>query len=654
MGLLMIESLLKRLSLRTKFRIIITLIILLGLISIGGFITVNQSNHFVNRANLVINQINDLIELEREHVVRVIGLQVRIAEAKYDESVIMMGGFGSQDQEGLESYGMEATVRNILKILKNIESTIKMDVSPKSASYIFDIFKFKNSRVQKLKEIDKLIRQEKEKVKTFLESYDDLFDKKITVEQLVEQGNQIRGELFESSDQIKTLLTGLRDEINGQLDEIHKTINRLGSILLIIVAIMCTITIIGVFILLNYVRKSILLFTATLEDMSKGEGDLTVQMPGESKDLLGILGRTFNLFIDKIRVLISELKESISHVNESSTSIVDFTNRSSGEIKKIMKEVHEITDSCKAQSGNVLNTIDVISEMVEIMSSVDNRIENQSQTISTTHQAVKNMSLQFKELDSLSNEVNGSANQLLEVAKTGGETMKKTLDSIHDIQEDSSRINEMVAVISNIAEQTNLLAMNAAIEAAHAGEYGKGFAVVADEVRKLAENSSAASKEIIGLIKNTIHKIEVGFLYSNQSYDALKTILSDIDSTTHLVSEISTGLQNMSREANQIFNSVEEIHSATVTVRKHTREGKMKGEDVLRAVQEIEEYTSNISTSLQKQTKHTELIAADVDSLTDYSRINDKVVLRLKGLSDQFKTERNSDQSMTQYKQKSI
>ncbi len=608
----MLEKYIQKVKLKTKFRIVTIMVIILIIIETIGF--------------LILSKTTDLVQLERNNVTFILSLKDKITQYNlYKNKRIIVHRHNYSKHEDIIRDG---SILEILDEMDNIIDTTKDVIYNPITGYVESLF-FKVIFNNEFNKAINILKQQEMEISDFRKLISRHLNNNIDIDHFYHDASYIAMKtIFRLSSQLNKAIIRVKDNVN--------TVFLIFSLLLAI-AIMFSI-----YIILTYVHRSVKRFDLALKDIASGEGDLTVELPTGSSDTFGILATSFNKFLFMIKSLVDSLKDGIVHVKNSSSSILNFTEQSSNDIGNIMGKVKEINKSAEAQDDNVIQAMDMTTSMVDLMKKMAGDIESQTSSIITTGYTIKNMLGQFKGIAKHSEKVDKAAIGLQNVAKGGAKTVSDTLSSIREIQKDSSKIQEIINVIDGISEQTNLLAMNAAIEAAHAGQYGKGFAVVADEVRKLAETTGEASKEIIGLIKRTVKRIEDSAELSSQSYDALNIILENTNITVDYIKEITFGMKDVTEEANEVLGFIDELTNLTTRIKNNAEKSQDKSEAVINAVQKIKDYATSITSSLQEQTRHSDSIARNMESLSDYTNTNEKVVLQLKELSDRFKTEKNT------------
>lgn len=286
-----------------------------------------------------------------------------------------------------------------------------------------------------------------------------------------------------------------------------------------------------------------------IQTIAEGEGDLTQRITVTSDDEIGTLSNGFNRFLNKLEELILSIQKSTQKVMESVK-----------EIGLVANDLAEGAEMQATQTGEVAASVQQMAATI---------IENSQQATLTAEIAQKANDNAGEGADSM--------------AKTREEmegivvSTNKTEEIVHSLSGRAGQIGEIIQVINDIADQTNLLALNAAIEAARAGEQGRGFAVVADEVRKLAERTTKATQEIANMItaiqddtqeaasavEETNVVVGKGKNVTETTQTLLKEIISAVTSASDMIRQMATATEEMSRGADDISHNVEQINVIT-------------------------------------------------------------------------------------------
>jgi methyl-accepting chemotaxis protein len=213
-------------------------------------------------------------------------------------------------------------------------------------------------------------------------------------------------------------------------------------------------------------------------------------------------------------------------------------------------------------------------------------------------------------------------NSLAESSETGRAGLEKVSSDIKEISRESEALLEINQVIQSIASQTNLLSMNAAIEAAHAGETGKGFAVVADEIRKLAENSGKQSRTISNVLKKIKNSIDVITRSTSEVLDGFGTIENEINTVSNQELQIRNAMEEQETGSKDILEAVSQLNSVTAQVKSAS--GKMMSEsgEVVAESEQLKQLTEEVSGGMEEMTLGVEQINAAVQGVNEISQEN--------------------------------
>ncbi|WP_373185000.1 methyl-accepting chemotaxis protein [Halopseudomonas sp.] len=291
---------------------------------------------------------------------------------------------------------------------------------------------------------------------------------------------------------------------------------------------------------------------AMLDDIAQGEGDLTKRLTVDRNDELGAIAKGFNSFLDKLQAMIREVVGSVAQVTDASENTADIAMRTNDGIQRQLSEIDQVATAVTEMTATAQDVARNASQAAEAARNADGSASHGRDV------------------------VKASAAATLSLA----EDINKAVASVQSLARDSENITGILATIRGIAEQTNLLALNAAIEAARAGEQGRGFAVVADEVRNLAQKTQSSTEEIqtmieqlqkgtrdtVKVMEQSRSRTEESVLQSEEADAALTSITQAVSIITEMNTQIASAAEEQSAVAEDVNRNVATIDQVAKSV----------------------------------------------------------------------------------------
>jgi methyl-accepting chemotaxis protein len=374
--------------------------------------------------------------------------------------------------------------------------------------------------------------------------------------------------------------------------------------------------IIGILLYYNQVKKRITNVGRMIKAISESEGDLTKRLKLPAKHEVGIIVQYFDTTLDTIRDLVLVSKKQSLELSQIGGKLSLTMVEAARTITNVTSRIKNVETQTTKQSEGIAQTNQAMREIISRIGRFNEHLETQAAEIEGTSGSIEKM------LRSIAGAAEGlvkngkNVANLADASDAGRASLQDVSGSIQEIAQASEGLIEITGVMENIAEQTNLLSMNAAIEAAHAGETGKGFAVVAEEIRKLAESSSEQST-MIGMVLKRIKTLIDGIAVST---DGVISRFETIDDHVKIVAKeedlIRIAMEEQGVGSKEILEYLTHLNSITETIKRDAEDMQNGSKDVFEESRRLETITNNIMMSMREIAGGTNHVDAAIQEAT--------------------------------------
>ena len=375
-----------------------------------------------------------------------------------------------------------------------------------------------------------------------------------------------------------------------------------------------------------------------MSHISSGDGDLTNKIQIKRNDEVGQLADSCNAVIEKMQIIISSVKQSVTELTKTGNAVNEHTNNTLSVLGSAEVDIRSIDLLSTNQNELVQRIFDGIKSVEIEINNLENKISNQIDAVSQSSAAIEEIAANIQAVNQNVEKISAEYEIIVAESVTGRQIQEDVSEKVKAIVNHSRDLVEANSVINEIADKTNMLAMNAAIEAAHAGDAGKGFSVVADEIRALAETSGEQTKLISSLLHTISVSIEDIVLSSSRSAQSFDKLGERIHNLEILMEEVKGAMNEQNSGAADILTMMKQVNTSSNSISEASERMQITSSKVFPQMDELKKASLTVKDKTRELSQNVVKIQELASLSAKTAHDNEKIAEKVSSLVNSYKT----------------